>query len=384
MGSIDATGSPGERNGRDHSVFMEDCDLARAWLASILEHSEEVIFLVNETGRLVSFSRGGEKRLGYPKAEIIGYPAHRIVHDVTSFQNGLRTCREQGTASLPEFSFRKRTGELETLDLFLIRMPHERQNPKAILGIGKEIDCKKRLEDDLTRVDRLAELGRAASGIAHDINNPVAVIGEISGWMEVLISDAPGLRPEEREELKKAVRDIQKQTGRCRAVTRQVLNFARESRSEKRSVDLHKILKNTVQFLRSETLTDNIHIRLDLMEALPPLDSEPEKLEQVFINLLSNAVYAVKEKREAGGQIRVQTARLEDLIQVTISDNGSGIPKEMHHKIFDLFYTTKPSGKGTGLGLPICKRIIESLGGEISFASEPGMGTDFFVRLPIS
>jgi two-component system NtrC family sensor kinase len=253
-----------------------------------------------------------------------------------------------------------------------------------VLGIGRDQSVAESLQEDLVRVDRLAELGRAASGIAHDINNPVAVIGEISGWIEALISDAGGLSPEEREELVKAVSDIKKQTQRCKSITHQVLNFARDSRSEKRSFDLHKVLRNTVLFLRSETVSRNIEVVLDLMEDPPPLRSDPERLEQVFINLLSNAVYAIKERGGSGGEIRLQTSKKDHMVEVVISDNGTGIPEEMVDRVFELFYTTKPSGKGTGLGLPICRNIIEKLGGEITFASDPGVGTSFYVRLPMS
>ena len=365
------------------SVLTKDPGLTKAYLASILDHSEEIIFLINEGESLVIFSRGGEKRLGYPRTEIIGRSANKIVHDVERFQVGLQACREEGTADIPDFSFLNRAGEVELSDLSLIRISDERRNPEVILGIGKAPDCRKKLQDDLTRVDRLAELGRAASGIAHDINNPVAVIGEISGWMEVLISDASGLSSQEREELAKAVRDIEKQTRRCRAITRQVLNFARESASEKRTFDLHEVLRNTVQFLRSETFSRNIEIVFDLMDAPPPLQSDPERLEQVFINIFSNAVYSIKERRPTGGRIRLKTSRTDGMVEVMISDNGTGIPEKMHDKIFELFYTTKPSGKGTGLGLPICRNIIEKLGGDISFKSQPGVGTAFFVRLPV-
>lgn len=384
MESIDPTGQDGEKRVAASPIVGNDALLAAAYLDTILEHSGEMIFLLNEKGIVLSFSRGGEKRLGYSRDDVVHHEVQDIVHDVEAFETGLQSCRERGHVRIPAFEFRKRGGGCTSCDLSLIQIPTRGHTGEIVLGIGRDQSAAESLQEDLVRVDRLAELGRAASGIAHDINNPVAVIGEISGWIEALISDAGGLSPEEREELVKAVSDIKKQTQRCKSITHQVLNFARDSRSEKRSFDLHKVLRNTVLFLRSETVSRNIEVVLDLMEDPPPLRSDPERLEQVFINLLSNAVYAIKERGGSGGEIRLQTSKKDHMVEVVISDNGTGIPEEMVDRVFELFYTTKPSGKGTGLGLPICRNIIEKLGGEITFASDPGVGTSFYVRLPMS
>ncbi|MDZ7699140.1 MAG: PAS domain-containing sensor histidine kinase [Deltaproteobacteria bacterium] len=374
MESIDPKGYAGEKRASEFPAI----------LMSILEHSGEIIFTMNDKGVILSFSRGGEKHLGFASHDVIGRMAQDLTRDAGALEKGLELCRKEGRVAIPGFEFRTRGGGYAPFDLSLVRISDGVQQRDIVLGIGKEMCAEESLQEDLVRVDRLAELGRATSGIAHDINNPVAVIGEISGWMEALISDAGGLSPEERAELVKAVQDIKKQTRRCKAITHQVLNFAGDSRSEKRTFDLYEVLKNTVQFMRSETIFRNIEIVLDLMEAPPTLQSDPERLEQVFINLLSNAVYAIKEKGEPGGQIRIQTSIEGDTVEVTVSDNGIGISEAMREKIFDLFYTTKPSGKGTGLGLPICRNIIKKLGGEITFHSELGAGTSFRVQIPVS
>jgi signal transduction histidine kinase len=107
-------------------------------------------------------------------------------------------------------------------------------------------------------------------------------------------------------------------------------------------------------------------------------------LEQVFVNLLSNAIYALLEKGGANGRIEIRTVKAESHIEISFTDNGPGIPEKDQAKIFELFYTTKPPGKGTGLGLPICQNIVRNLGGEITFESAVGVGTTFTVRLPVS
>jgi two-component system NtrC family sensor kinase len=113
------------------------------------------------------------------------------------------------------------------------------------------------------------------------------------------------------------------------------------------------------------------------------IQSDPKLLEQVFINLLSNAIYAIKQKGTCQGRIEIRTSKSGTNVEIVISDNGTGIPDEDREKIFDLFYTTKPTGKGTGLGMPICQNIVNKLGGDIIFESRVGEGTTFTVRIPV-
>ena len=128
----------------------------------------------------------------------------------------------------------------------------------------------------------------------------------------------------------------------------------------------------------------SFRVALNFEDEAIPIKSDPKMLEQIFVNLITNAIYAVKEKGTEKGRISVKTSRAGPKMEITISDNGTGIPEEDQKKIFDLFYTTKPPGKGTGLGIPICRNIINKLGGDISFESQEGTGTTFTIRIPVS
>jgi C4-dicarboxylate-specific signal transduction histidine kinase len=242
----------------------------------------------------------------------------------------------------------------------------------------------KKFQEDLIRIDRLAEIGRTASGIVHEINNPLAVIGEIAGWIEVVVGDVKGLNQEDRDELETAVKHIIKQVKRCRNITRQLLSYVRDSEPTQSTLDAHELLKETVSFLNPELKHKDIEVVVDFMEGPLLLHSDKQMLEQVFVNLISNAIYAVKEKGEKGGRIVLKTSRDESMLEIRISDNGTGISEENQKQMYDLFFTTKPSGKGTGLGLPICQNIIKKLGGGFSFETEIGKGTTFIVKLPVS
>jgi two-component system NtrC family sensor kinase len=252
------------------------------------------------------------------------------------------------------------------------------------VGICRDITQWKQLQEDLIRVDRLAEIGRTASGIAHEINNPIAVIGEVSGWIGAVAADAEGLNPEDRDEIETAVRHIREQTRRCRSITHQLLTFVRDSAPSRTSVDIHQLLEETVSFLNPELKFKDVKVELNLMEGPLLLNSDKQMIEQVLVNLISNAVYAVKEKGKREGRIEIETVRDGSMMEIRISDSGTGISAENQKRMYDLFFTTKPPGKGTGLGLPICQNIIKKLGGNLSFETEAGEGTTFFVRLPAS
>ena len=162
------------------------------------------------------------------------------------------------------------------------------------------------------------------------------------------------------------------------------MGFVRSSPPTKSEFDLHELLERTVGFLRSELKHSPVEIHLDFAAESSSVTSNPKLLEQVFVNLIANAIHAIAEKGGEGGRIAIRTITNNSEIEISIEDNGTGIPKDDQGKVFDLFYTTKPPGKGTGLGLPICQNILRQLGGEVTFVSEANAGTTFTVRIPVS
>ncbi len=354
----------------------------RRFLNCILENSDEMIFATDVDGILVLFSKGGEKALGYTMEQMVGRHVKDLFDDPLEFEKLAAISRKEGSAGRSEFPLQHRDGHTIYFDVSLISLADADGQFAGTVGICSNITLWKKLHEDLIRIDRLAEIGRTASGITHEINNPIAVIGEISGWIEVVVADAKGLGQEDREELETAVQHIIKQVKRCRKITQQLLSYVRDSEPARSSLDIHKLLKETVAFLNPELKFEEIDVVFNLMEGPLLMDSDKQMLEQVLVNLISNAVYALKEKEGKGGRIELETARDGSMMEIRISDTGTGISEEDQDKMFNLFFTTKPTGKGTGLGLPICRNIIRKLGGSISFETEKGQGTTFFVRLP--
>ncbi|MBU1397888.1 MAG: two-component sensor histidine kinase, partial [Proteobacteria bacterium] len=235
------------------------------------------------------------------------------------------------------------------------------------------------LNAQLVHSDKLAALGKMAAGVAHEINNPLAVIAEKTGWMEDLLTEEDFQKSQHYEEYKKSLGKIEEHVERARKVIHGMLGFARRMEPHLEDVDINRVLNETITFLDSYARTNNIAIEKDLMSDLPIIASDHAKLQQVFLNLLTNAVDAIGRD----GKIFLTSRIIDSEIVVSVWDNGPGIPKEYQSRVFEPFFTTKRSGKGTGLGLSVTYTIVRNMGGTIALDSKEGNGTTFTVSLPI-
>ncbi len=237
-------------------------------------------------------------------------------------------------------------------------------------------------EQMIIQSSKMAALGKMAAGIAHEINNPLAVIGEKAGWMEDLLAEQDISQSANFKEFEDAVRKIESHVDRAKKVTHRLLGFARRMAPVREHVDVNKALSDAIELLGNESRYRNVDIELDAQADLPFIVSDFSQLQQVFLNIIDNAIDAI----DKDGKIRMRTSLLsrDHEVLIEITDNGPGIPKEHVNKIFDPFFTTKEVGKGTGLGLSIVYSIVEKLGGRITVASEIGKGTSFAIYLPVA
>jgi len=226
--------------------------------------------------------------------------------------------------------------------------------------------------------NKLASIGRLAAGVAHEINNPLAIINEKAGLLLDLVTVGP--ESEHQQRLVAAVDSILRSVGRCKKITHRLLGFARHMDVQSETIDLESLLKEVLGFLEKEAEYRNLAIAFDVAPDLPTVVGDRGQLQQVFLNILNNAFAAVPE----GGEIAIGIATEgPERVVVTVTDNGVGIPKEHLERIFEPFFTTK-HGAGTGLGLSITYGIIKKLGGEIRVDSTLGQGTCFTVILPVT
>ena len=233
-------------------------------------------------------------------------------------------------------------------------------------------------QEQLVEAEKLASLGRIAAGVAHEINNPLAIINEKAGLMQDLLQLSDDFQ--HKEKFLAQIEGIVNSINRCRTITHRLLGFARRIEVTIEPFELNEAIRETVTFLQNDVLSKMVRIDLNLAGDMPEIRSDKIQLEQVFLNLIKNAIDAVAD----GGLISISTSRRDDQsVQVSISDNGPGIPKDMIQHIFEPFFTTKERGKGTGLGLFVSHAILKKLGGKIQVQSESGRGTTFVLQIPV-
>ncbi len=238
------------------------------------------------------------------------------------------------------------------------------------------------LNEQVLQAGKLASIGELSAGVAHEINNPLAII---LTERQLLLDAAKHLSlagPEFREQLDDSLNQIDVQVQRCKRITQNLLRFSRRTESLIERVDLNAFIREVVELMDREARSSGIKFFTELDPKLPPLLSDPSQLQQVFLNLITNAIDAHDGKPY--GSIRLNTHADEGLqqVRVTVADSGAGISPEHLSRIFDPFFTTKTVGTGTGLGLSICYSIVKRLGGSISVQSEKGKGTEFGIVLP--
>ncbi|MHC1788076.1 sensor histidine kinase [Solidesulfovibrio sp.] len=240
---------------------------------------------------------------------------------------------------------------------------------------------KATLDASLTQSSKMAALGKLAAGVAHEVNNPLAIIMEKAGWMRDLLSEEDIKASPNFQEFEDAVTKIEFHVRRAKDVTHRLLGFARRMEPTQENLDVNLLLEQTRSFLENEANFRGITFVRNYQSDLPHIESDTSQLQQVFLNILDNAIDAI----DKNGTITITTSALPDSgeVDIAIADTGKGIPRETLEKIFDPFFTTKKVGEGTGLGLTISYSIIEKLGGRIHVQSDEGKGTTFHITLPV-
>ena len=253
---------------------------------------------------------------------------------------------------------------------------------KMVSQIRRSDQEKEMMNEQIIEAGKLASLGELAAGIAHEINNPVAIMVEEAGWMGDILEEEEFRESENFEEYQRALNQIKNQGIRCKEITHKLLSFARKIDSRIQDIQLNTIIEEVVGLSEKRARYGNVEIISNLSPDLPSVHISPSEMQQVFLNLINNAVDAIDSKK--GGTITITTRLDGDMIVADFEDTGSGIARANLQRIFDPFFTTKAVGKGTGLGLSICYGIVKKIGGEISVNSAVGKGTVFHIRVPIT
>jgi len=242
----------------------------------------------------------------------------------------------------------------------------------------KETEFKAKMEQQMVTTERLVSLGTLSTGIAHEIDNPLAIIKESASYMRLLLNKDEQAKMPRKNDFENAIGKIETAIERAKRITHQLLGFVRKQEISFSETNLKLLVAETVEFIAKEAQAKGIEIIEDLDSAEGIIWSDPYAIRQVLFNLITNAIHA----SGAGQPITISLKDMEAGVMLSISDTGEGIPKENLEKIFEPFFTTKAPGMGTGLGLHVTGGIIDRLGGKINVESRVGHGTCFNISLP--
>jgi PAS domain S-box-containing protein len=332
------------------------------------------MLLVDGGGMIVMVNTSVLRQFGYERGELLGKSVEMLIPGPSRF--GHRQHRA-GFQKAPEkrlmgggrelFGLRKDGSEFP-VEIGLT--PFQTSKGMGVVASILDITERKRMEMQLRRTERLAELGTLASGMAHEIGTPMNVI---LGRAEYL------LQRTDDEGMKKGLATIVTQVERITKVMNQLLAFARRRTPERRAVDLGEIVDDSLEMFEERIAHSRITVEKTIESSLPLVCADRDQLIQVLINLVMNSLHAMPE----GGRLGLSLDRENRHVRLSVSDTGHGMPEEICSKVFDPFFTTKDFGKGTGLGLTVVKGIIEEHGGTIAVESVVDKGTTFWIRFPI-
>jgi PAS domain S-box-containing protein len=348
---------------------------SEARYSRLVESASDAIFTIDREGRFTAVNHSLAQAVGRSREALLGRQFAELVD-----RRDLQVARDLLAAT---FGGQRRRSSLRYHDAHgevrhgsVITSPVvDDDGLTGALGIMRDVTDERRLAEQMLQQEKLAAVGQLVSGVAHELNNPLA---GVMAFAELLAA-----RPAEDEQAALAVETIHREATRAARIVRHLLTFARQQPSDRAAVDLNAIVRDSVA-LRQGALQDaRIAVSLQLDPALPSTWADPFQLQQVVLNLLGNAEHAVSSQ-PAGRAITIRTARRRGTLRLAVSDTGPGIAPERLDRIFNPFYTTKPVGQGTGLGLSISDGIVREHGGRITAESAPGEGATFIVELPVT
>ena len=359
----------------EQKTFQSQLQRERDFNQKILNTTQSMI-LVLDTAGLISYANRRCYEAGYQESELIG---HRLVDWVEAshredFDAALETTANGHQVDNLELRVRRSDGSMGHFSISLSPMRDEQNTVNSVVVVMTDITDAALLQAKLAHSEKMATIGRLVSGVAHEVNNPLAAI---LGFTDLLLEN-PEVPGSAREDLQ----IILQETQRTKDIVQDLLSFARQRPVQRELVQVNAVLRQTIKLRSYDFASHGVEVTEDFEETLPPALGDSQQLQQVFLNILNNAYDAVQEAGRRG-RIRIHTRRQGEMIEVAISDNGTGIADPQ--RIFDPFYTTKQAGKGTGLGLSICYGIVRAHGGEIQCWNEEGAsGSTFVVRIPVA
>jgi two-component system NtrC family sensor kinase len=372
-------------------------------LTPITLRQEDDVFLINYNGNLQTPSRFNGKILDEykkqppPRQNMVVLEAQkedsgrRLMNGYVYIKNAqwilIAVIKSLEKRSLATIS----SGEILLIifgSVFVVFIVSIRMSQILINRIRRSDRMREEALKEIEHTNKLASIGRLAAGVAHEINNPLSIISQKAGLMKDFIDMSSDMESNRelienlftKDKFIELTNGITSAVDRCRTITHRLLGFARRMSVSIEELNINELVKEVLIFTEKEISRRNVQIELDFLDKLPKIKSDKGLLQQVILNIITNAADAVDDN----GLIKIYTYQKEEnSIWIGINDNGHGIPKSQIKHIFEPFFTTKGKDKGTGLGLSISYGIIKKLGGTLAVQSEVGQGTTFYINLPV-
>jgi two-component system NtrC family sensor kinase len=342
-------------------------------LQNILDHFPDLIYTTDLQGRITEFSRGGESMLGCDRERMIGRTSTDLYPEPAACERMERLIREGRPMPSFETTVRCQDGSRREVLVAASLLRDDAGAPSGTVGIIKDITDLKAARRHLVQAEKLTAMGELVSGVAHELNNPLA---GVLGYAQLLMAGPMDARQQ------KAIDRIFESALRCQKIVQNLLSFARRHPIEKKLLGLNGIIEKTLDLKAYQLRVNNLSVIKKLDPGLPKTMLDFNQIQQVLLNLINNAQYAVAGHR-GHGTLTLTTSLVDGHVVLSVEDDGPGIPAEVLGKVFDPFFTTKPVGEGTGLGLAVSYGIVRDHGGRIWAESTPGRGTSFHIELPV-
>src|ERR1700757_2051736 len=359
----------------EQKMFQSQLQRERDFNQKILNTTQSMI-LVLDTAGLISYANRRCYEAGYREEELIGNRPVKWVEPAQreDFEAALQKTAHGHQVENLELRVRRSDGSMGHFSISLSPMRDEQNAVNSVVVVMTDITDAALLQAKLAHSEKMATIGRLVSGVAHEVNNPLAAI---LGFTDLLLEN-----PQIPENARDDLQIILQETQRTKEIVQDLLSFARQRPAQREPMQVNAILRQTIKLRSYDFSSHGVEVSEEFDDNLEMAMGDPQQLQQVFLNILNNAYDAIQDSGNHG-KIRIRTRRTMDSIEIAFIDNGTGVSDP--ERIFDPFFTTKPAGKGTGLGLSICYGIVRAHGGEIlCWNNEGETGSTFVVRLPIA
>ncbi|MBU0730063.1 MAG: DUF3365 domain-containing protein [Proteobacteria bacterium] len=370
---------------------IREREQAEARIRSIIENMLDGLITLDEDGCIESLNTAATRIFGFDSHEVVGQHIDVLVRFSSERGSKYSAVQETGPPDITRFmgspqeiTGRRKDGSTFPLELSISQMMFGAKT--LFIAMARDITEEKIKKAEALRAGQLAAIGEIAAGVAHEINNP---INGIINLTQILLDgfEASDIEAKERGEI---LTRIIKEGDRISGIVRNLLDFARQRDETVEEFQIEDVIRDSVSLLMYQFNKDAISAVIDISPDLPYLKGNPQQLQQVFLNLLSNARYSLKMRykgQDPGKRLEITSFVIQvdgkDYLRTTVTDFGTGIPKEVIDKIFDPLFSTKPPGEGTGLGLSISQNLVMEHQGYLRFESIQGDHTTAIVDLPI-